>query len=292
MHQGVSLEGIAPGMPVHGVDGKPLGTVEAIDDSGVRVLNHSVPAAAIARVDAAGVHLHLAHTAFTTAGPTGTASAADASQIERFTVPVVEERLQVGTRQMQIGEAQVTKRVVEEQIMVPVTVRREEIEIIRRGPGEPREELNDPSVVEVIRIPLRGEEPVITTQAVVTSEVVVGRTVRTEQRQVTDTVRRTEVDVEEHLNEAYARLRPAFEEHFSRGSRAASLPRDFRDAETNYRAGFLAAHDQRYVGRSFEEVEPELSYRADTRQADPSMLERIREEVREGFARARTMGAR
>jgi hypothetical protein len=139
---------------------------------------------------------------------------------------------------------------------------------------------------------LRGEEPVFTTQAVVTSEVIVGRTVRTEQRQITDTVRRTEVNVEEHLHAAYAQLRPTFEEHFSRRSRDPSQTRSFRDAEANYRAGFLAGHDRRYADRAFEEVESELHFTAQSQQDDPTMLERIREEVREGFARARSMGAR
>lgn len=295
MTQPDSLAGISPGMPVHGVDGKSIGMVEAVEDSGIRVLNRSVPLAAIERVDAAGVHLHLAHVAFTTTGPDATSETlpdVGALQRERFTVPVVEERLQVGTRQMEIGEAQITKRVVEEQVMVPVTVRREEIEIIRRAPGEPREELDDPSVVEVIRIPLRGEEPVISTQAVVTSEVVVGRTVRTEQREITGTVRSTQVSIDEHIDGAYAQLRPTFEEHFSRGARNSSQARDFRDAEANYRAGFLAGHERRYADRTFEEVAPELHVTGQSQQDDPTMLERIREEVREGFVRARAMGAR
>ena len=295
MTQPESLAGISPGMPVQGVDGKPIGLVEAVDDSGIRVLNRSVPLAAIERVDAVGVHLHLACAAFATAGLDVTSDThpdAGALQPDRLTVPLAEERLKVGTRQLQIGEARITKRVIEERVMVPVTVRREEIEIIRRGPGEPREEIDDPSVVEVIRIPLRGEAPVITTRAVVTSEVVVGRTVRTEQRQITDTVRSTEVSVEEHIDAAYAQLRPTFEEHFSRRSRDSFRARDFRDAETNYRAGFLAGHDRRYADRTFEEVAPELHFTTQNQQDDPTTMERIREEVREGFTRARAMGAR
>lgn len=108
---------------------------------------------------------------------------------------------------MQIGEVVVDKRVIEEQIMVPVAIRREEVEIIRRAPGELREELDDPSVIEVIRIPLRGEEPVIATRAVVTSEVVIGRTAHAEQQIVTHTMRSTEVTVEKHTGEGQALLR-------------------------------------------------------------------------------------
>jgi uncharacterized protein (TIGR02271 family) len=207
MSGGVNMGAIAPGMPVYGPNGEPLGVVETRDRSGIRVLNHAVPAVAINRVDDEGVHLHLALAAFEAAPPLASGAlrtagattdiATDRVADARLVVPLAEERLVVGTRQMQIGEVQVTKRVVEEQIMVPVTVRREEIEIIRRAPGEPREEPDDPSIVEVIRIPLRGEEPVIATRAVVAREVVINRTVRAEQQVVAGTVRATEITVEE-----------------------------------------------------------------------------------------------
>jgi uncharacterized protein (TIGR02271 family) len=213
MSEGINLSTIEPGMPVYGPGGEPIGPVEAIESSGIRVLNRSVPTSAITRIASDGVHLQLAYGAFEAAAPlasgvVGTAEApteatADSSEFmatnERIAVPVAEERLAVGTRQVQVGEVVLSKRVVEEQVMVPVTVRREEIEVIRRAPGEPREEIDDPSVVEVIRIPLRGEEPVITTQPVVTSEVVVSRPVHAEQHLVTRTVRSTDVSVEKHL---------------------------------------------------------------------------------------------
>lgn len=296
-----TLESVAPGTPVYGPNDEPIGTVEASDRAGIRVLNQAVPGAAITRVDETGVHLLLGRAAFTTTGPeqaaTATATAggdATDSRVERLTLPVAEERLSVGTRALEIGEARITKRVVEEQVMVPVTVRREEIEIIRRAPGEPREELDDPTIVEVIRIPLRGEEPVITTQAVVTSEMVIGRTVRAEQRQIADTVRSTEITVTERIDADYARLRPDFERHFlhRHGQEGGAVggaigARSFRDAEPNYRAGLLAGHDPRHAGRPFEEVEPELRRSATPTQDDPALLERIRDEVREGFARAR-----
>jgi uncharacterized protein (TIGR02271 family) len=311
MSEGVNLSAIEPGMPVYGPGREPIGPVEAIDTAGIRVLNHTVPSAAITRVDRDGVHLQLAFAAFQAAPPmaTGVVSTAealagatsdptlDAAADERIVVPVAEERLVVGTRQMQIGEARVTKRVIEEQVMVPVTVRREEVEIIHRAPGELREEIDDPSIVEIIRIPLRGEEPVISTQAVVTSEVVINRVVQTEEQRITRTVRSTDVTVEERINEAYARLRPTFEEHFALRQQhqgetggAAYRARAFREAEPNYRAGFFAGSDERYAGRTFEEIEPALRPSAGPAERDPGMMEQIREEVREGFARARATG--
>lgn len=300
MDESSALGSIVPGMPVYGASDEPIGPVEGIDATGIRVLNHTVPAAAISRVAPDGVHLLLGYAAFTTRGSEAEAAAGiprgvvEERPVERLTVPVAEERLVVGTRETQLGEARVTKRVVEEQVMVPVTIRREEIEVIRRAPGEPREEIDDPTVVEVIRIPLRGEEPVIAKEAVVTSEVVIGRTVRTERREVTGTVRSTELAVDERVGAAYDRLRPDFEGDFARrqgqAAGASALivnARNFRDAEPNYRAGFLAGRDPRYAGRTFEEIEPELRHATAPPRDDPSLLARIREEVREGFVRAR-----
>jgi len=281
-----SPESIATGTPVFGVNGEAIGLVEATEDESFRLRGHVVPRTAIARVDNAGIHLHLARAAFE--------ATSSLSQEERIAVPLAEERLVVGTRQVQHGEVVVEKRVVEEQVMVPVIVRREEIEIIRRAPGEPRTEVDDPSIVEVIRIPLRGEEAVITTEAVVTREVVIGREVRTEERQVVGTVRSTEITVDEQVDEDYARLRPTFEAHFAERQRAAHgegttvRARDFRDAEPNYRAGFAAGRSTRYAGRSFDEAEPELLGQAGPSERDPGMLDQLRQEVREGFSRART----
>lgn len=260
------------------------------------MLDHTIPPGAIARIDHAGVYLRLARAAFDAALPmaNGMASTTEAQAGERFAVPLAEEHLAVGTRQVQTGEVAIDKRVVEEQVMVPVTVRREEVEIIRRAPGEPREEVDDPSVVEVIRIPLRGEVPEVTTRPVVTGEVVVERTVEAEEQLITRTVRSTEVTVEEHLDEVYARTRPAFEEHFARRQQllrqaggATFQTRQFSDAEPHYRAGFIAGRDGRYAGRGFEEVEPELRRSVEPAGRDPGLLEQVREEVREGFVRAR-----
>lgn len=305
MSEGINLGSIAPGTPVYGVGGESIGPVEANDSTGIRVLGHTVPAKAIARVDTAGVHLHLGRPAFQTAPPesSGEVDAAQAraqpSEVasDRLVVPVVEERLVVGTRMMQVGEVTIEKRVVEEQVMVPVTVRREEIEIIRRAPGEPRTEVDDPTIVEIIRIPLRGEEAVISTEAVVVRELVIGREVRTEERQVVGTVRSTEITVDEPKNEGYTQSRPIFEAHFAERQRvlressgASYRTRDFRDAEPNYRAGFAAGRDERYAGRSFEESESEVLGSVEPSSHEPSLLDQLRAEVREGFSHARGGG--
>ncbi len=60
---------IEPGMAVFGVDGEKLGAVESVGQDGIGLLTHTVPSAAIARVDDAGVHLLIAHAAFAASSP-------------------------------------------------------------------------------------------------------------------------------------------------------------------------------------------------------------------------------
>ena len=133
-----------------------------------------------------------------------------------------------------------------------------------------------------IRVPVRGEEVFAEKEAVVTGEVVVNREQRTERQTVSDTIRKTRVDVDEN----YRRDRAAFEEHFNRRRGAlgtAADTRTFADAEPNYRLGYEAGYDERYAGRDFAEIEPELR----RSHAGGRTWEDVREEIDEGFRRAR-----
>jgi stress response protein YsnF len=65
-------------------------------------------------------------------GPHQPAETTDEPTTERIVIPLAEERLAVGTRQVDLGEVEIRKRVVEETVMQPVIVRREVVEIVRR----------------------------------------------------------------------------------------------------------------------------------------------------------------
>jgi hypothetical protein len=134
-----------------------------------------------------------------------------------------------------------------------------------------------------IRVPVRGEEAVAHKEAVVTGEVVVDRDVVSERETISDTVRKEHVDVDEN----YRRDRSQFEEHFGKrksGLGANADTRTFADAEPNYRSGYEAAHDERYAGRDFADIEPDLR-RAHT---GGESWEHLRDEIREGFDRGRS----
>jgi len=130
----VDMTAITVGMPVFGMDDRPAGVVEAVDDEVLIVGTHRIPLAAVERVEAGAIHLRIATSALSARSNhrTATASVDSATANEQLTVPIAEERLTVGTRTVDLGEVEIRKRVVEETIMQPVTVRREVVEVVHR----------------------------------------------------------------------------------------------------------------------------------------------------------------
>ena len=141
-------------------------------------------------------------TTTTTHAAADTSPAADTGAIR---VPEVEERLEVEKRQRELGEVRIEKRVEERTETVPVELQREEVHVERRevterpiAAGEQVEAFNEGT----IRVPVRGEEAVVSKEAVVTGEVVIDKERTTEREQVSDTVRRTHVEVDENVRDA------------------------------------------------------------------------------------------
>ncbi len=113
-------------------------------------------------------------------------------------VPVVEEQLEVDTRQVERGTVHVHKDVVEEERQVNVPVREEHIHVERRAvTGQDASNLGDHTFQEEdIEIPLRGEEVEVSKRPVVTEHVRISKDVNEHDEQVTGRVRREEVVVE------------------------------------------------------------------------------------------------
>jgi len=270
---------IALGTPVFDALGAALGPVESVNHAAIRVQGRDIPSSAIERVDATGVHLHLARAVLGAGSPETTPAGED-----RIVIPLAEERLQVGTREIDLGEIIIRKRVIEEERMVPVIFRREEIEIIRREPGEAA--IADdafPPGTEVTRFPLHSWEPVVGTESVISREVVIEKGQIVETGHVVADVRREHVTIEER----YAQARPGLEQAFVAGQGATG--RTFAEAEPQYRAGFVAANDPRYQDHDFTAIEPEIrqQHGAGAAPQDDGSWETLRREIRAGFDAAR-----
>ena len=210
------------------------------------------------------------------AGSTRTAAmstGATATSQGEIRVPEVEERLEVEKRPVQAGEVRIRKDVEEEQQTVPVELRREEVHVEKRDvPDRPLQPGEQAFQEGTIRVPVHAEEAYARKEAVVTGEVVVNKEQTTEREEIADTVRRTEV----HVENQGETVRPAGQETVASGAGAAGwdtvAPRyrntwqqrygtsggRWEDYEPAYRYGYEMRDDPRYQGRSFDEVEGDL----------------------------------
>ena len=301
------------GDQVFGSDNQLVGTVEALHGDGIHVNGQHIPGDAIGRVAQNRVYLRGpaaqyrggAMTGMTeatggatmteTAGMTGTTGAGEVRDEDRIVVPVAEERLRVEKQEAELGAVEVRKVVTEEQQTVPVQLQREEVHVEKRDiPDRPLSAADAETLFEggTIRVPVRGEEAVVTKEAIVTGEVVIEKEQVTEREQVTETVRREQVEVDEN----YRQARVAFQEHFDRqrgqwGGEWAN--RSFEDAEPHYQAGYVAGRDQRFAGQEFDQAETSLRSDYEARGGGPGDdWSELRERVREGWERARAQDTR
>jgi len=115
------------------------------------------------------------------------------------TVQVREERLQVNKEAVQAGEVQIRKEVVTEQQTINVPVSREEIVIERRNVTDRPSDrpIAEGAETDTVRIPLREERVHVEKTPVVTEEVSIGKRVVTENEQVTESVRKEQVRLEQ-----------------------------------------------------------------------------------------------
>ncbi len=128
-------------------------------------------------------------------GATDRISRTDADMGEEH-IPVVEENLEVGKRSVERGGVRVRSYVVETPVEEQVRLRDETISVERRpvtGTGEiPGDAFRERS----IEVTETDEEAVVGKEARVREEVVVRKDVEERAQTVSDTVRRTEVDVD------------------------------------------------------------------------------------------------
>jgi uncharacterized protein (TIGR02271 family) len=113
-------------------------------------------------------------------------------------IPVVEEEIQVGKRQTQGGGARVHTHVVERPVTETINLREEHVNVERR-PVDRMVSASDAAAFRegTIEVTETSEVPVVAKEARVVEEVVISKDVNERTETVQDTVRRTEVDVDE-----------------------------------------------------------------------------------------------
>jgi uncharacterized protein (TIGR02271 family) len=112
-------------------------------------------------------------------------------------IPVAQERLQVGRRDVSHGRVRVRSYVVETPVQEQVTLREERVAVERRPADRALSDVEQAFQERTIEAEERGEEAVVSKEARVTEEVVVRKEAEQRTETVSDTVRQTEVEVED-----------------------------------------------------------------------------------------------
>ncbi|HSH81561.1 MAG TPA: DUF2382 domain-containing protein [Herpetosiphonaceae bacterium] len=224
-----NIRQISRGWDVYGSDGTKVGDVAEVGTNYFLVqkglfftTDYYIPASAIASAEQDEVRLNLpsaeianqgwesppienSSTGAYTSGAAGTVARADATSAgsvdtsDQVAIPVVEENINVGTREVERGGVRVDTRVEETPVREQVNLRDEEVRVERR-PVDQR--VDAPTVTDAFRegtfeVRERDQQAVVQKEARVVEEVVVNKDVRERQETIEDTVRRTDVDVRE-----------------------------------------------------------------------------------------------
>jgi uncharacterized protein (TIGR02271 family) len=112
-------------------------------------------------------------------------------------IPVVEEELQVGKRDVSGGRVRINSHVVERPVQEQVNLRQEHVHVERRPVDRPLGDADDAFRDRTIEAEERSEEAVVSKEARVKEELVVRKDVEQRTETVSDTVRSTQVDVED-----------------------------------------------------------------------------------------------
>jgi uncharacterized protein (TIGR02271 family) len=200
-------------------------------------------------------------------------------------IPVVQEEVRVGKRQVERGGVRVFSRLVETPVNETVSLREEHVSVERRPVDRP---VNPADVAalkdQTIELRETAEEAIVQKSARVVEEVVVGKEVSQRQENIKDTVRHTEVEVQSLQGGA------SDDDTYYRNdwqTNYASLGGTYDDYAPAYRYGNEMRRDARYQGRNWDDVESDLRSDWDTRygSSGSSTWERMKAAVRSGWNR-------
>jgi uncharacterized protein (TIGR02271 family) len=198
---------------------------------------------------------HSAATSHASQQPRGT----DAGEVK---IPVVEEQLQVGTRQVQRGGVRLYTRVAERPVEETVRLRDEQVTVERHPVDRPAGDADFAAFREgTIEVTETDEEAVVSKRARVVEEVVISKAVTERTETVRDTARRTEVEVEplgaDRPREArgFDAYEADFRSHYT--TALAGRGAAYERWAPAYRYGYELARDRRYADRDWTAIEAE-----------------------------------
>ena len=214
---------------------------------------------------------------------------------EEVRIPVVEEDLAVGKREVEHGHVRIYSRVTEQPVEEAVRLREERVTVERRPVDRPATEADLAAAQqEVLEVTETAEEPVVTRRARVVEEVVVHKEETERTETVHGTERHTEVEVQREPEDAttarrapapegFAAYDAAFREHYTTAFGASGVA--YPDYEPAYRYGYELGTNERYRGRDWAALEAEA--RRDWEARHPGTWTRFHDAIRHAWEAVR-----
>jgi uncharacterized protein (TIGR02271 family) len=210
---------------------------------------------------------------------------------EEVAIPVVEEDITIGKREVERGHVRVFSRVKEQPVEESVRLREEKVTVERRPVDRPATDADFAAAgKEVIEMTETAEEPVVSKRARVVEEVVVHKEATERTETVRGTERHTDVDVQREPETATATRRvtapqdfatydPIFRKHYA--TAFADKGAGYTEYEPAYRYGYELGTNERYRGRDWAALEADA--RRDWEARHPSTWERFKNAIRYGW---------
>ena len=208
-------------------------------------------------------------------------SAVDTGRGE-VSLPVVEEELRVGKRPVQQGRVRVYTRTEETPVEEQVRLREERVTVDRRPTDRPVTEADMQTLKGgTIEVSEMAEEAVVSKQARVVEEVVIGKEVNERTETVRDTVRNTEVEVDE--SDVDRGGFDAFDADFRNNFDSTFAKRGYTYEQymPAYRYGYNLANDSRYQNKEWSAVE--ASARSDWERHNQGTWEDFKDAIRNAW---------
>jgi len=231
---------------------------------------------------------------FRTARPAATASRTETQlrdlKQDEAVLPVIEEELQVGKRQVQRGGVRVHTSIEDKPVEEQVTLHRETVNVERRPVDRPVSDADTAFKEQSFELNETDEEAMVSKQARVIEEVVVSKDAQDRTETVHDTVRRQDVHVHEQGNEravnatGYDAYDADFRQNFQ--TNYAKRGYTYDQYAPTYRYGYNLANSERTSGKDWNAIQAEA--RKTWEERNPGTWEQFKDSIRYAWDKARS----
>jgi len=207
--------------------------------------------------------------------------------VDHEAIPVVEEEIAIGKREVEKGGVRVRNYIVTTPVEEQVELRETKVNVERRPVDRPATEADLAFQEKTIEVTEFAEEPIVEKRARVVEEVVVDKDTDVHTETVRDQVRHTEVEVENlgttGRRTGYDTYLDDFRTHYR--TNYANNQYSFNNYEPAYKYGYGLTSNQRYQGRTWTEIEPDV--RRDWETRGQGAWEDFKDSIRYAWERAK-----